>query len=377
MRGPVPNRGTVEAGREEIVVVATRSEYTERMAFFVRRAVPKLPKRSSRWRLTGASAFGVVVGLTLADASQAAVVFSNGFESGNTRDWDYRLNPEGLRAVTAPEPVLAGTYSLRAELTAERVWENGIFRTEVQHQPAAERVADGAETYFAWSIYLPKALPAGDYQLGYFETSTTYQQVFSLHAEGADLYLNVNRNSPDSPSRHPGMLEVGKWHRIVYHVKWSSDNTVGFVSLWWDGVKLVDQLHGKTYLDDPALVQLGLLKDPPEPPEAIVLYLDEVMEGDSYADVSLGIAETVPMPVPTVTDTPSLVAPPGTDPTATTTTAPVPPAAPPPAAPAPAGTNNEGGCSVSRRTGGGPLGWAAALGLTLWLTRRVRRASRL
>ena len=320
-----------------------------------------------------AATLSAVAALTFADASRAALVFANGFEAGNLDDWDYLLNPEGLSVVTAPEPVLGGTYALRAELTSERVWDNGIFRTEVQHRPATARVVDGAETYFAWSIYLPKALPAGDYQLGYFETRNTYQQVFSLHAEGSDLSLLIQKGSPDSPTSHPGLLEVGKWHRIVYHIKWSSDRTMGFVSLWWDGVKLVDQMTGETYLDDPALVQIGLLKDPPEPPEPIVLYLDEVMEGDSYADVSLGIPEGgAGAPVPTGSDTSSLVAPPPTTDTAPSATTTAPPGAPP-AAPAPAAATNEGGCSVTSRASSVGGAWVGLVGLAAWLSRRARR----
>ncbi len=320
-----------------------------------------------------------VAGVALAPTSEAAVVFSNGFESGNTSDWDYELNPEGLSVVSAPEPVLAGTHALRAELTADTVWENGIFRTEVQHKPDEARAADGAELYFGWSVYLPKALPAGDYQLGYFETRNTYEQVFSLHAEGSDLSLYVNKYGAGSPSHHPGVLEVGKWHRIVYHVKWSSDRFTGFVSLWWDGVKLVDKMTGKTYLDDPALVQLGLLKNPPEPPEPVVLYVDEVMEGDSYADVSLGIPEVGGEPAPGDTSgiaptdvvptdaVPTATAPAPTDPAGTT------PLPGPTTEPAPAAaTDDQGsGCSVSRVNGASDVA-AWLLGLTLVARRRRR-----
>lgn len=307
--------------------------------------------------------------------ARAAVVFSNGFETGDFDGWDYELNEEGLSVVTAPEPVLAGTYSLRCELTSEREWDNGIFRTEVQHKPEEARAADGTELFFGWSVYLPKALPEGDYQLGYFETRETYQQVFSLHVEGSDLALYINTGSPASPSQHPGLMEVGKWHRIVYHVKWSSDKAVGFVSLWWDGVKLVHELHGKTYLGDPALVQLGLLKDPPEPPEPIVLYVDEVMEGDSYADVGLGIPEVGgPSPVPSATDgVGSTSLPPAT----TTVTAPAPvtpPTAAPTAAPVADTTNeSEGGCALPARRARPVGAWGIGFALLALRLRRFRQ----
>lgn len=316
---------------------------------------------------------GLAFGLAVAVPAQAAVVFADGFESGDTSAFDYDLNPEGLSVVIAPEPVLAGTHALKAELTAQTVWDNGIFRTEIQRVPREARVLEGTEIYFGWSVYLPKALPTGDYQLGYFETRSTYNQVFSLHARGSDLFLYMNHSAPDSPSNHPGLLEVGKWHRIVYHVKSSADPAVGFVSLWWDGVKLVDQMHGKTFVDtDGALVQIGLLKNPPEPPEPVVLYLDEVAEGDSYADVSAGIAEVVAaVPVPPT----DIVAPPtGTTSDVAPTTAPT--VIPLPVAPAPApapASGSSGGCDVSNVGGTSRGAWALLLGVAALVGREVRR----
>ncbi len=156
-----------------------------------------------------AAVAALLVGMALGRTSAAAVVFENGFESGDLSDWDYALNPEGLSVVMAPDPVLAGTYALRAELTSQTVWDNGIFRTELQYNPDESRVAEGAELYFGWSIYLPEELPAGDYQFGYFETRNTYEQVLSLYAEGSTLALYVNRDGDGSPSNHPGVLEVG------------------------------------------------------------------------------------------------------------------------------------------------------------------------
>lgn len=347
------------------------SGYTRGMREFETSAV------GGRGLARGVLGLGLVAGLAVAAPARAAVVFADGFESGDTSAFDYDLNPEGLSVVSAPDPVLAGTHALKAELTAQTVWDNGIFRTEIQRVPREARVLEGTEIYIGWSVYLPKALPAGDYQLGYFETRSTYNQVFSLHAEGSDLALYLNHNASGSPSKHPGVLEVGKWHRIVYHVKTSADPTVGFVSLWWDGVKLVDQMHGKTFVDtDGALLQIGLLKNPPEPPEPVVLYLDEVAEGDSYADVSAGIAEVVPAaPVPPT----DIVAPPtGTTSDVAPTTSPVTPPVPPPAptaAPAPApASGSSGGCDVSNVGGASRGAWALLLGLAVWLRRRSARA---
>ena len=284
-------------------------------------------------------------------AAHAAALWSSGFETNSLSEWDYELNPEGLSVVT--DPVAAGQYALRAELTSETVWDNGIFRTELQYKPTKSRVSEGAETYFGWSIYLPAPLPAGDYQLGYYETGSTYNQVFSLHAEGADVALYVNHRGEGSPHKVAGVLTTGAWHRIVYHVKWSADPAIGFVDLWWDGVKVVTQAKGETFVDDdPAVIQLGLLKNPPAPPQAVVLYVDEAIDGEAYADVSLGIAEAVPSVEPTTSAPPLPSATASTDSSlataATTTTAAATSSAPTSTAPttsAPSAKSNSG-CSV-------------------------------
>src|SRR5690606_18801759 len=141
-----------------------------------------------------------------------------------------------------------------------------IFRTELQHKPEASRASDGTELFFAWSIYLPEPLPAGgdqDYQLAYFEREYNgdYRQVFGLHVVEQNLFLNFNQPQTGGDV-DAGVLEVGQWHRIVFHVNWSSDANEGFVSLWLDGVKQVDEAHARTFIDAPAFMQLGLLKNP-------------------------------------------------------------------------------------------------------------------
>lgn len=228
-----------------------------------------------------------------ASIARAEVVWRGDFETEDFSQWDFELRPEGLSIVN--EPVADGMFALRVELSSATVWDNGIFRTELQHQPETSRVSEGAELYFGWSVYLPEPLPTGedqDYQLGYFETTGTNNQVFSLHAIGDGLILSLNHDPQDNGWIERGTVKTGQWHRIVYHVKWSSDPGQGFVSMWLDGVKLVDEAHARTFIDNqPAFIQLGLLKNPPAPPQSVVLYVDAAMEGDSYEDVALGIAE--------------------------------------------------------------------------------------
>jgi hypothetical protein len=128
-----------------------------------------------------------------------------------------------------------------------------------------------------------------------------------------------------------------------------------------------------------------LLKNPPEPPEPIVLYVDQVIEGDSYADVSAGIPEVggqapAPTDIAPPVDTAPATGTVGTsgDTAATgntamsntemSNTAPVTnTTSAPPAA-------GETGCGVSRVSGSSAGAvWGLAWSLALWVTRRSRR----
>ena len=312
------------------------------------------PKRGGMarrsWRALGAA---VPTLLMLASApAHAEVLWRGDFETGDVSQWSYQLNPEGLDIAT--QPVLDGQYAAQIELsTANRWQESSMYRVELQRTLSGDGGLEGTETYFGWSVYLPEALPTGDFQLGYFETDVTYNQVFSLHARGTELSLFLNHHG-GAPWRGAELLEVGKWHRFVYHVVWSSDPSVGAVSLWVDGVKWVDARPARTFVDDQrAFIQLGLFSNT-APSATTTLYVDAAMEGESYVDVALGIPEAA---------------------------APVPPPSPPPTAPPmpearvpSAESASEGGCRlVARGSSGSTSGWLSLLLAVPALCRRRRR----
>jgi hypothetical protein len=105
------------------------------------------------------------------------------------------------------------------------------------------------------------------------------------------------------------------WHRVVFHVVWGADYDTGRVSLWFDGEKVVDSVSARTYLGNPAFIQLGILRDTIVTPET--LFIDEALEGSSFEDVALldrfPLVAPAPMPSSTATTpAPTLSTPPTT-----------------------------------------------------------------
>ena len=234
-----------------------------------------------------ATALGLV--LTSTGVARANVTWRGDMETGSLGQWSYQLNPEGLSV--ADDIVLLGKHAAKVRITRENLWSNGLNRVELQRKPAPELTRNGSQLYFGWSLYVPSALSADDHQLGYWETQDSFVQVMSLHAQGQDLSFRTNQPAQEH-WRGAGRLTPGVWHRVVFHVVWADQAEVGKVSLWFDGERVVDNVNARTYIDNPAFIQVGILRDTIDAVET--LYLDEALEGSSYDDVALPGAAPAP-----------------------------------------------------------------------------------
>ena len=76
----------------------------------------------------------------------------------------------------AVDPITAQS-AMMGRLKQSRICGHLVFRT-----------AEGAETYFAWSFYLPEALAATPpTQIGYWESNNTYNQMMSFEVVGQNI----------------------------------------------------------------------------------------------------------------------------------------------------------------------------------------------
>jgi hypothetical protein len=82
----------------------------------------------------------------------------------------------------------------------------------------------------------------------------------------------------------------GVWHDFALHVKWSSNPSVGFVELWYDGEKVVPKTYADTlFPGETNYLKQGLYRDAATQPTQVIFHdgfviattLDEVMNGQS------------------------------------------------------------------------------------------------
>jgi len=202
-------------------------------------------------------------------------------ETGDLGQWSYLLNARGVSAVQ--QPVAEGKYAARVEIQPDDLWPNGLNRVELEHKPAAETVAEGRDTYFAWSLLVPAVLSASRHQIGYWESYPSYRQIMAFEARGQALAFVTRLPAERVQWSAADALAPDVWHRIVMHVAWSADPAKGFVEVWFDGAPVVAHAAARTLWDNPNFVHVGLLRDRPEPAE--VMFIDDAVEGTSLQAV--------------------------------------------------------------------------------------------
>jgi len=221
--------------------------------------------------------------LTTATVAHADVVWVGSFETGDLSEWSFVAHGEYVEIQW--ELVAEGELGARVELHNDAVWPNGLKRVELQHLPEASRTVEGATTWFAWSFYLPEALPEEyDQAIGYWESNISYQQVMAFNVRGDDIVFATRRPSNVEQWQADDVVTPGVWHRIAMRVAWSTAQ--GSVSVWFDGQQVVDEATAQTLADENGcFVQIGLLRDAIEFDDMPVIVLDDAVEGDSIEDV--------------------------------------------------------------------------------------------
>ncbi|MCA9705967.1 MAG: polysaccharide lyase [Myxococcales bacterium] len=236
---------------------------------------------------------GLLLGVAMVGGSAeagAAEVWVGDFEVGDLSQWNFVLNGDvgGMAYASAQSQLVAeGMFAGRLELHNDAVWPNGLKRVELQHRPQDARTAEGATTWFAWSFYLPEALPEDpSQQIGYWESVNSYQQMMAFQVQGQDIAFYTRQPNNVEQWQASGVVTPEQWHRIAMGIHWSTDPGVGTVDVWFDGEQVVDQGPARTLADDnPHFVQVGLLRGAIEFDDVPVIIIDDAVEGDTLDDV--------------------------------------------------------------------------------------------
>jgi hypothetical protein len=228
----------------------------------------------------------IIVLSALTGLAQAEVFWRGDFESGDTNQWTYRLNPVGINVTTKHKA--AGKFAAHIVIRggAEYLWNDNsaLNRVELQYKPDALRTAEHSDSYFGWSFMLPRPFANSRHEFGYWESSGTYRQVMRFNLSGNDIGFQLSDQSEQSWNSR-NILKPGHWHDIAMHIHWAVDSATGHVSIWFDGVQVVKRIHAQTLVsvDESMFIQLGILRDRSIHEEEI--YIDNAIEASSIREV--------------------------------------------------------------------------------------------
>jgi hypothetical protein len=307
-----------------------------------RRAVQSL--RSAvfrRARLTIVAGVGVLAGLLIGGLTpaSASVDWRGDFETANFDQWTLGVqekDPSRAAIVTSVQgdAVRQGRHAARYEV---RSGDNDVAgsgsgeRTEAVLSTALTGAGEGVEQWWAWSTYFPIDFASGSGKWNFFTQfhhtgSTGQSNIEFTVADQSTLMLITNSGNPSTPTERNYILAPlarGLWYDFVFHVRWSSDPSIGFVEMYVNGSAVVRRTSLATlYAGQLVYLKQGFYRGACSCTS--VVYDDGVRRADSYAaavaEFPSGAWPSTPgegaTPV-TTTSTP----PPTATTTATTTTA--------------------------------------------------------
>jgi hypothetical protein len=265
----------------------------------MRRHAPNAPARFYRETLVALLALALLGAALVAMPSTAksTIGWRGDFETGNFSQWTNGVQAKDPSRVSINSNMTRqGRYAARFEV---RSGDNNVAgsgsgeRSEVLVTTSLTDGYEGREAYWAWSTYFPETFdsPGGGWNaFTQFHHSGSTGQV-NVHFAVNDktrIGLRVLGGDPSSPVRKDftlASLERGRWYDFVFHVKWSSNPSVGFVETWVNGQLVVPKTFTPTlYPGQGVYAKQGYYRSAYA--GTTVLYHDGMRRGSTYDEVA-------------------------------------------------------------------------------------------
>ena len=226
--------------------------------------------------------------LLLPLGASAAVVWRGDFESGDRSQWSHTqmVSADRLQVVQAPSPVGQGRYALKATVKKgdDPISSSGNRNELVRMTNERE----GDEFFYRWQSYFPADFPSPD----------TWQLFVQWHQESGggsppvefvvrnnQLQLITNTSGGTRTVHWTAPLVRGRWLEFVFHVKWSSKSSTGFIELYLDGKKVLARTPAATlHSGQTNYMKAGLYRNESIAPTGS-LYLDGMVQATLLDDV--------------------------------------------------------------------------------------------
>jgi hypothetical protein len=240
------------------------------------------------------------VGLTR--TASASVLWRGDFSTSNLTQWTGAEVVSSDRLAVVKDPLGSGKLVLKATVhQGDDPINSSGNRNEVFY--SGDDVGNGkAERYYHWRTLWPSDYASENtWQL--FTQWHQYQGGGSPPVEffvnGENVNLTVLKLG-DHPIWQTS-LQRGVWHDFVFHVRWSTDASVGFVELWYDGTLAIPKTYAATMFgSDGVYLKQGLYRN-----ETISATQSVFHTGMALGTTLDDVWPVTPTPPATTTETPA------------------------------------------------------------------------
>jgi hypothetical protein len=178
----------------------------------------------------------VCAGATTTDPV-SSVVWRGDFETGSRSQWSSTQMVSADRLAIVSSPLREGRYALKATV---RQGDDPINSSGNRNELVRmTREAAGSEYYYRFStMFAPDFPSVRTWQLftQWHHEGSGGSPPVEFYVYGEEMRLNIGGSPGTIVWRAP--LNRGTWNDFIFHVKWSSSPSVGFVELYHNG-KLV------------------------------------------------------------------------------------------------------------------------------------------
>ncbi|WNG30352.1 carbohydrate-binding protein [Cystobacter fuscus] len=232
--------------------------------------------------------------------SWAGVVWRGDFETGGITQYTRAQRVSADRLQIVQSPAFQGRYALKATVRqGDDPIDSSGNRNELVYMGQEK---EGSEYYYRWQVMFPTDYPSVDaWQVftQWHHSGCCGSPPVEFFVKGEEMRLTL----ADSATPWKTKLVRGVWQDFIFHVKWSSDASVGFVELWLNGQRVLSKYKYATlYEGDGVYLKLGLYRSDTVKPVGVV-YHDGYTQATQLADV-LPPPEPPPPPVDAGTPAP-------------------------------------------------------------------------
>ncbi|ATB37332.1 hypothetical protein CYFUS_002753 [Cystobacter fuscus] len=216
------------------------------------------------------------------ESGASGVVWRGDFDTGDRSQWTRTQMVSSDRLQVVSSPARQGSYALKATV---KQGDNPISSSGNRNELVKmTNEKEGDEYYYRWSTMFASDFPsAKTWQLftQWHQSGDSGSPPVEFYVNGETIYLRLQGSTVvwSTP------LVRGQWQDFIFHAKWSSKSSTGFVELYFNGKLVLPKRYIATlYSGQTNYLKVGLYRNSTIAPTGVV-YHDGWVQGRSLQDV--------------------------------------------------------------------------------------------